>query len=66
MAQASPALAPKGPDLVTVGEAAERTLLSPAYIYRLVQRGELRALRSGRSVRIERASLDRWIEAHTG
>lgn len=48
-------------ELITVKEAAERSSWSPAYLYRLFDRGEIQGVRGGRSVRLYVDSLEAWI-----
>lgn len=48
--------------LLTVTEAAEMCGWSRSHLYNAVQRGELPVVRLGRTVRIPRAWLERWIE----
>lgn len=47
--------------LVTVRHAAERLTISTSSVYRLIERGELSALKIGRSVRIYKDSLDKYL-----
>jgi excisionase family DNA binding protein len=47
---------------LTVKDAARRTSYSPAYLYRLAERGEIEAVKAGRSVRLYADSLDAWLE----
>jgi excisionase family DNA binding protein len=47
--------------VLTVREVAAELRVSGMTVRRLVERGELRAIRVGRSVRIERAELDRFL-----
>jgi excisionase family DNA binding protein len=51
------------PDLawVTVAEVAEVMRVSKMTVYRLIQANELRAARIGRSLRIGRADLERYL-----
>jgi excisionase family DNA binding protein len=49
------------PELLTVREAAERLHVSRATAYRLIERGELPALRVGHQLRIDGAWLEDWI-----
>lgn len=48
--------------LLTIPEAARHLRLSRAQTYRLAQRGDIPAIRIGRSVRIRREALDRWLD----
>lgn len=59
---------------VTVAEAAEVMRVSKMTVYRLIQAQELRAARIGRSLRIARNDLEKYLreaqarpgEAHSG
>lgn len=48
---------------VTVGEVAELLRVSNMTVYRLVQAGELPAVRVGRSYRIREEDVDRYLAA---
>jgi excisionase family DNA binding protein len=48
-------------DLMTVAEAASTMRVSKMTVYRLLQAGEIAALRIGRSFRIERADLSEYL-----
>ena len=50
--------------LVTIEEAARRLSLSRSHVYRLVERGELRGVRFGRSVRVYEDAIDDFIRDH--
>jgi excisionase family DNA binding protein len=50
---------------ITVKEAARRTSYSPAYLYRLHERGEIAGMKAGRSVRLYVDSLDSWIDRNS-
>ncbi|CAN5246489.1 hypothetical protein BH24CHL1_BH24CHL1_14050 [soil metagenome] len=50
--------------LLKVPEAADATGYAASFLWRLIQRGELPAVRVGRSVRIRRDDLEQFIEAH--
>jgi excisionase family DNA binding protein len=53
--------------LLGVGEVARRLDVSKATVYRLVASGELPAIRLGgigASVRLDEATLERWIRDH--
>lgn len=56
--------------LLTISEAAELLSLSRATLYRALARGDVRAVHVGRSVRISRTELERFVrvleEAATG
>lgn len=49
--------------LLTVAEAAERLRLSEPTLYRLINRGELHAVRIGRSRRISVRALEAFVTA---
>ncbi len=49
--------------LLTVPEVAELTRWSRSFVYQLVTSGKLRAVRAGRTVPVDRADLDAFIEA---
>jgi excisionase family DNA binding protein len=49
------------PPVLRVEQAAEVALVDAKTIRRAIHRGELRALVSGRVIRIHRASLDAWL-----
>ena len=49
--------------LLTVPEVVALTGWSRSFVYQLVTSGKLRAVRAGRTVRIDRADLDAFIEA---
>lgn len=49
------------PPVLRVAEAAAVTVMSPDSIRRAIRRGELRALRSGRVIRVHREALRRWL-----
>lgn len=49
-------------ELLTVNETARMLRVSPITIRRYVASGRLEAVRVGRSVRIERAAIDRFAE----
>ena len=48
---------------LTVPEVAMELRLSERTVKRLISRGSLPALRVGRSVRIERARFDEWLDS---
>ena len=50
---------------MTVREAAERTSYSPAYLYRLFERGEIEGVRAGRAVRLYVDSLEAWLRRNS-
>ncbi len=51
-------------DLLTAEEAASLLKVAPNTVYRLIRSGEIRVVRFGRSVRIRREDLERFIEEH--
>ena len=51
------------PMLLTAREAAKALTISERYLYTLTQRGEIRAVRAGRTVRYDPADLRAWIES---
>ncbi len=51
--------------LLRPAEVVEITGWSRAKVYAMAAAGEIPCLRSGRSVRVPRAALERWIEANT-
>ncbi len=53
--------APRG-SLLTVADAAARLNVSAKTIRRLIQRGELRAIRIGRAIRIHPEDIERLIK----
>ena len=55
-------LSPLHRELITVREASARSSWSSAYLYRLVDRGEIEGVKAGRSVRVYVDSLVDWIE----
>ncbi len=54
------------PLLLHVREVCDLTGYSKAHIHRLIARGELPCVRSGRSVRVLRSALLRWIATQAG
>lgn len=51
----------RGKQAFSVQEAAEIFGISPITVYRLVRRGELKAVRFGRRVRIPRSEVERLL-----
>jgi excisionase family DNA binding protein len=49
-----------GPPLLTVSEAARYLGVGRKVVYQLIEGGELKAAKLGRSVQIEKDSLDRF------
>ena len=50
--------------LLTGSEVARKLRISCSYVYALIRRGEMPALRVGRSVRVRREDLDAFINDH--
>ena len=46
--------------LLSVGEAAKYLGIGRKVLYQLIEMGEIRAVKAGRAVRIEKQSLDRF------
>lgn len=55
----------RGPQLLRAEEVVTLTGWSRAKVYAMAVSGEIPSLRSGRSVRIPLAALERWIEENT-
>ncbi len=55
----------KGSRLLRAAEVVDMTGWSRAKVYAMAVSGEIPSLRSGRSVRIPLAALERWIEQNT-
>jgi len=51
------------PTLLKIAEIMERTGLSKASVYRVINAGQLRTVKIGRSVRVTESELSRYIEA---
>lgn len=51
--------------LLTVQETAELLSLSKPMVYKLMERGELRYVKIGRSRRVEAAAVEDLIRRHT-
>jgi len=49
--------------LLTVNDVCHATKLGRTTVYALVRSGELPVVRIGRSVRVRRETLDRWLES---
>jgi excisionase family DNA binding protein len=49
--------------LLTIKEAAQYIGRSETAVYRLVGRHQIPVVRNGRTLRFDRAELDRWVEA---
>jgi excisionase family DNA binding protein len=52
---------PHAEELLTVAEVAGVLRLPPSTVYELIRRGKLPAVRAGRSLRVPRDALKRWI-----
>ena len=53
------------PILLTVPEVAEELRIARSYAYRLVHENSIPSVRIGRSVRVPRAALERWVDERT-
>jgi len=51
-------------DLLTVEEVAAYLQLNKLTVYKFIHAGELAAVRLGRSFRVRRGDVDRFLEAH--
>jgi excisionase family DNA binding protein len=51
------------PTLLKIGEIMDRTGLSKASVYRVINAGQLKTVKIGRSVRVTESELSRFIEA---
>lgn len=51
------------PTLLRLTQVMERTGLSKASIYRVINAGQLKTVKIGRSVRISESELSRYIDA---
>jgi excisionase family DNA binding protein len=64
---ATSTLAAEPERLLKVREVAERLRLSPPTVYRRIARGDLRALRAGRSrcapIRVEASEVERFLRS---
>jgi excisionase family DNA binding protein len=56
---------PLGPLLLRAGEVARLLGLGRSTVFALLAAGELPVIRIGRSVRVPRAALERWIDERT-
>lgn len=52
----------KLPEIVTVQELAEFVKISESTIWRAIKSGDLKALKIGKNVRIEKAEVIKWAE----
>ncbi|MDP9438251.1 MAG: helix-turn-helix domain-containing protein [Actinomycetota bacterium] len=55
---------PRWGEYLTYAQAERYSGLSRSTLWRMLGRGEIRAVKAGSSVRIVRASLDEYLEAH--
>jgi excisionase family DNA binding protein len=55
----------QGPRLMTISETAEYLKLSKRTIEGMISRAEIAVVRQGKSVRLDRRVLDRWIDLRT-
>lgn len=51
------------PALLKIAEIMDRTGLSKASVYRVINAGQLKTVKIGRSVRVTESELSRFIEA---
>ena len=51
------------PTLLKISEIMDRTGLSKASVYRVINAGQLKTVKIGRSVRVTESELSRYIEA---
>jgi excisionase family DNA binding protein len=51
------------PTLLKIAEIMDRTGLSKASVYRVINAGQLKTVKIGRSVRVTESELSRYIEA---
>jgi len=51
------------PSLLKIAEIMDRTGLSKASVYRVINAGHLKTVKIGRSVRVTESELSRFIEA---
>jgi len=48
--------------LLTVPEVCERTSLGKTLVYEMIKRGEIRALKAGRVLRVRESALQPWMD----
>lgn len=48
------------PEIMTVGEIAQRWRCNPTTVYALLQSGKLKGFKLGRGVRVARAEVERY------
>ena len=53
------------PSLMTIEEASAYLRLSRAKVYAMAQSGQIPTVRMGRSVRVRRDRLERWLDEHS-
>jgi excisionase family DNA binding protein len=63
LAAGSPAQESAGPECYGMPDVAERLKMDVSHLYKLARRGELVTFRQGRSVRVLRDDLERFIAA---
>lgn len=51
------------PTLLKIAEIMDRTGLSKASVYRVINAGQLKTVKIGRSVRVTESEMSRYIEA---
>ena len=59
------AKSPADSPLMTIDEAAAYTRLSRAKVYAMAQTGDIPTVKIGRSVRVRRDRLERWLDEHS-
>jgi excisionase family DNA binding protein len=52
--------------LLVIDDAAEYLGYTPVAIRHMVAKGQLPAVRNGRTIRFDIGDLDRWVEEHRG
>ncbi len=52
--------------LLNVRDVIDITGFSSAHVYRLIEAGDMPAIRSGRAIRVRVADLEKWLKAHSG
>ena len=62
----SPSTSPEDPMLLTVPQTAELLQIGRDTAYQLAHREDFPAIRIGRSVRINREGLQRWLDENNG
>jgi len=50
--------------LLTVEEAAKHMGFAKSYVYEMIRRGDLQAVRRGKYVRVRQSAIDDWITRH--